>query len=301
MYKRIVVPLDGSEIAEYPIPYVTGLAAASKANVALVHVCGPQEGEAGRMHEVYINYIADGVRKDLKGMGTTECGVTATVRFGDPTQEILGYVGEQSNTLLAITSHGRSDIEHWLMGGVAYKVLHHSPVPIRLLRVVSAKNVAKRSWPEKRILVLLDGSEFSQQALPYAQAHAKLAHAEITLLRVCEPAVVRADYPASLGSWEEHVERLTREKEEERGEYLTNVSERLVDAGLKVQTQVLLGDAVTEIAHYLENESFDLVAMTTHGRSGIGRWVLGSVTERLAQSCHLPLLLIRAHKPHSVE
>lgn len=292
MYERIVVPLDGSELAEAALEYVRHLAARSGAQVILLHACRP---EVERMHRVYLQHTAGILRSWLEETRSEAPAVDSAVLLGHPAEEILKYVGENNISLIAMTTHGRSGIQRWAMGSVADKVARHSAVPVWLARSDVPQEIIRGEWPERRILVLLDGSKRAERALPYVTGHAKITGAEVTLLRVFGYPPLFADYATGLRSnWAEHIEQLTANEAEECARYLAGPERRLRDAGLQVRSEALFGNAWDEIIGYIERDGFNLVALTSHGRSGIARWTLGSVAERVLQRCPVPLLLVRA-------
>lgn len=292
MYERIVVPLDGSELAELALEYVRGLAAGTGAQVILLHACRP---EVERMHRVYLQHIEQVLRSRLEDAGSEGSTVDSAVLLGHPAEEILTYAEKNKVSLIAMTTHGRSGVRRWALGSVADKVARHSAVPVWLVRSDMPEETIRREWPERRILVLLDGSKRAERVLPYVAGHAKTTSAEVILLRVFGRPPLFAEYATGLQSnWAEHIEQFTASELEECNRYLAGPERRLKDAGVKVRSEALLGNAWDEIIDYIESDSFNLVALTSHGRSGIARWALGSVAERVLQGCPVPLLLVRA-------
>ena len=136
---------------------------------------------------------AEVVRGRLQEAGAGEVKVEPAIRVGDPAHEILRYVEENAVSLIVMATHGHSGIRQWVLGSVAVKLCRSSNVPIRLVRSLRSDEAAPEDWPERRILVLLDGSEWAEQVLPYVADHARLSDAEVTLLRVCEPPTIPSD------------------------------------------------------------------------------------------------------------
>jgi len=144
------------------------------------------------------------------------------------------------------------------------------------------------------MLVPLDGSELAEAVLPHVEALAKQRGTElvdVVLLAICEPGVLPPDYPHAEGviNWDEHVAIIKGEKVQ----YLNGVEKRLTDAGLNVRSDVLMGDAANVIVDYAASSPFNLIVMSTHGRSGVSRWVFGSVAEKVLQGVSSPILLVR--------
>jgi nucleotide-binding universal stress UspA family protein len=136
----------------------------------------------------------------------------------------------------------------------------------------------------KTILVPLDGSELAEQVLPFASEIARRAGAEMLLLTSIQPVGVW-DATATAINWERE-ERLAQE-------YLDAQKERLQAAGVKARVKRLHGDAAEGVLEAAETEGISLIAMSTHGRSGLTRWLFGSVADRVVQSAHVPILIIR--------
>lgn len=296
MYQRLLVPLDGSEQAEYALEYAAELSQRIGAQVTLFHVCAPTEHHLQQMHEGYLAHQTMLLKDLLNQAGVEGTRVDSMMVFGDPATEILGYANENNVDLIAMTTHGRSNISRWLMGSVADKVVRHSRVPVRLVKSSVPGGELQRHLPEKEILVLLDGSPIAEQALPHVVTHAKMFDAEVTLLRVCESPIILADYPEGIMelSWEAHVNRITERDTQECRCYVDNLSNWLETQGVKSNTETLSGSPAEEIARYIESRAFDLIALTTHGRSGVTRWAVGSVAQKILQATSIPLLLVRA-------
>jgi nucleotide-binding universal stress UspA family protein len=293
MYGKIVVPLDGSELAERVLEYVRGLAVASGAQVELLNVCPRNESEGGHMHRVYLQRVERVLRSQLEQAGSTQATVDSVALLGDPAEEILKYAERNKADLIAMTTHGRSGVRRWAMGSVADKVARHSAVPVWLVRCDAPETIGGK-WPERRMLVLLDGSKRAERVLPYVADHAKVSGAEVVLFRACQPPNLSAfAYSATAlpWIWQEFVERVTADQLKECYRYLARPERWLKDAGVRVRSEALLGSSGDEILRYIGSHSFSLVALTSHGRCGIARLALGSLAERIVQGCSTPLLL----------
>lgn len=311
MYKKMLVPLDGSELAEVVFAYAKELAGRLSLDVTLLHVCSPTEQELAPMHRSYTEHMAGIVKLQVeaiqKKVGIQPGGKAVEVRgelvVGYPAEEILSYADENDIDLILMSTHGRSGIRRWAMGSVADKVLRASKVPVWLVRAGIPEEVVYDKWPSRTILVPLDGSELAESVLPHVEAVAKQRGTEIVdviLLRVCEPPIISSDYPEAIMplSWEEHVEQQMALCKRASEKYLASVEKRLKDAGLKVRSEALvgkppLGNPANEIIDYANRNPFNLIVMATHGRSGISRWAYGSVAARVLLGVSSPLFLVR--------
>ena len=301
----MLVPLDGSKLAEEVFVYAKELAGRLDLDLDLLHVCNPEESELIYMHRAYVERMAEIVgnqsRLVQERTGIQPGGKVVEARgevvLGNPAEEILRYADENNDDLILMATHGRSGIRHWAIGSVAEKVLRASRVPVWLVRAGIPQEVVYDKWPKRTVLVPLDGSELAECALPHVEALVKQRGAElveIVLLRVCESSAISSDYPADMPlSWEDHVKRVTDHTKQMSERYLAGVEKRLKDAGLKVRSEVLIGKPAVEIVDYANRNPFNLIVMVTHGRSGLSRWAYGSVANKVLHGVSSPTLLIR--------
>ncbi len=182
-----------------------------------------------------------------------------------------------------------------MLGGVALKLLYGTCVPVLLVKSRASK-ISKVAF--KKILVPLDGSPFSEASIPYVKELAKGTGGETILLRVSEPPILPADRsPAIKPSWGEYRDILMAEIQRQALEYLQKVKTELEKSGAKVSAQAILGKTTEIILQVAQKDNVNLVAMTTHGRTGISRWVYGSVATRIVEESLQPILLIRPTMP----
>ena len=160
MYNKVVVPSDGSELAETSLHYATQLTAKSGAELILLHVCGPEECHCGPeechiepMHEAYIEHTTEVLRRRLEESGAKGAKVDSAILAGDPAQQIVDYAEENKVSLIVMATHGRSALRRWVMGSVATKIHRCSDTPVRLVRSLYSGETAPEDWPEKKILV----------------------------------------------------------------------------------------------------------------------------------------------------
>lgn len=307
MYKKMLVPLDGSDLAERVFVYVKELAGRLDLQVELLHVCAREQYEMLPMHEAYMDRVADKLRSQTDEVRTTTGGspeaeavrIVGRVRVGYAAEEILRYADEEKVDIILMATHGRSGITRWVLGSVADKVLRVAKVPVLLVRTGIPEEVMYDKWPKRTILVPLDGSKLAEAVLPHVEALARQRGVEVTevvLLRVNEPLVILADYPASRPvSWEEHVEQMMARSKEEGEQYLADVQKRIAGAGLKVRSEVIVGTPADAIIDYSSQNRFNFIVMATHGRSGLSRWAFGSVAEKVLIGGSSPVLLVRPH------
>lgn len=308
MYKRMLVPLDGSELAEVVFDYAKELAGRLDLDLILLHVSGPKEQDLLPIHRAYIERAAESVKRQSMqvqertkrepGGKALEAG--GEVAVGHPAEEILRYAEDNDIDIILLATHGRSGVKRWAIGSVADKVLRASKVPVWLVRASILEEIVHDKWPNRMMLVPLDGSKLAESVLTHVEALAKQRGAElcdVVLLRVCEPPIILSDYPEAIMelSWEEHVEKEKAWAKQAGERYLAVVEKRLRDAGLNVRSEVVLGRPIDEIIDYANKNPFNLIVLATHGRTGITRWAYGQVADKVLQRSQSPILLVRPH------
>ena len=308
MYQRMLVPLDGSELAEVVFTYAKELAGRLDIDVVVLHVSNPAAREFAPMYQAYVERAAWIVKHQLQEVqertGIQPEAKPVEVRgepvVGYPAEEILRYADENAIDIILMATHGRSGIRRWTMGSMVDKVLRASKVPILLVRAGIPDEVPYDKWPKITILVPLDGSEMAESVLPHVEALAKQRGTEpvdVNLLRVCEPPVIPSYYAPELAdaplNWGEFAQQETTRGKQAAREYLDRVEKRFKDIGISVRSEVLIGKASDEIVDYANKNPFNLIVMATHGRSGLSRWVYGSVAENVLTGVSNPIFLVR--------
>ncbi len=146
----------------------------------------------------------------------------------------------------------------------------------------------------KKIMVPLDGSELAECVLPHAETIVKgCGVSEVILVRVAEQ-FQRASGFAEFSYSEEEIRGINLERQKLAEDYLSQVVGRLKWDGVNLKSEVLSGKAAECLADYATSNDVDLIIIATHGRSGISRWVWGSVADRLLRSACVPVLIVRA-------
>jgi nucleotide-binding universal stress UspA family protein len=283
-YKRILVPLDGSVVAEAALAYAALIAGRNKAEMVLLTVCDRDNETTTRPRQAYLEQKAEELRAEgLK--------VSTAVVCGNTVEQIAVYALRNMIDLLTISSHGYSGFKRLLLGSVAGRVIDYVKIPILL---VKAGKAAKEKPELKRILLPMDGSQFSETSIPYAQSVIGGTDAEIELLTVAKPPLVPSDRSANIKpSWEEYRDALVADAKEQATVYLERVRTAFTDEKTSVKLLVEMGKPADSIMQAAEREQVHLIALSSHGRTGAERVFYGSVARRLIDESAIPLLLIR--------
>ena len=188
MFERILLPLDGSELAETAIPYVRDLAGQLEAEVYLLHACPPEHKEHLRMHQLYLNNIAENLRQRIKEnwQPSGEPKIQVEVIIDDPVKVIFDYVKQKTISMVALTSHGTSGLRAWAMGSVADKVVRGVGIPTLLIRIKEGRIIPEKKGLIQKILLPLDTSDAGRISVPYAVQLAKKLKASIALFSMAQ-------------------------------------------------------------------------------------------------------------------
>ncbi len=295
MFEKIMVPLDGSELAETAIPYVRELAGQLGAEVYLLHVCPIEHRGYHHMHQIYLDEVAKNLKLWIKenSLPGQEPNIQSEVILGDPVKVIFEYVKQKSISMVALTSHGTSGLRAWAMGSVADRVVREVGVPTLLIRIKKGKSFTEQKLIRK-ILLPLDTSDASKAAVPYAIELASKLNADITLFTMARTVyayVSDTGMETGLGFDGEIVDAANKKHTEE---YLQGVEDEIRKAGVQVTHASYLGlSAAYEILEMEKKIQPDLIVMATRGRSNIARWALGSVAEKVLVEGDRPILMIK--------
>jgi nucleotide-binding universal stress UspA family protein len=300
MYSKILVPLDGSKTAEKVLPYARYLAGKFKVPVELLAVVDIAEMATHVSAEKVRHLdtmIEDGVRASttyLRGAATTfpDGNVTCTVEKDRAEESIISKAECDAGTLIAMATHGRSGLNRFLLGSVAEKVLRGSANPLLLVRAMDAGKTTGET-PFKAIIVPLDGSELAESVMPMVATMAKKLDLEVVLFRAYH--IPYNAYAADDGYYAVNYDELIASVRDEASEYLDKKVAEMKKLGVaKVSAVSKEGFAGDEIIALGRKTADSLIAMCSHGRSGVKRWVLGSVTENVVRHSDEPVLVVRA-------
>lgn len=278
MYEKIVVPLDGSPLAEVALPYAEEIAGKMGSEIILLSVLPSEELEEYRHHHTYSKKIVDFTRrhaeKYVERAGPKAIKVETATRVGNPAEGILDYVNKGAFNLIVMATHGRSGVSRWAMGSVADKVVRATTrQPLLLIRAKGAHPDIRAKRILKKTLVPLDGSTVSEAVIPAITEIARNLKMELTFLKV--------------------LPRTNHTNGDTEG-YLQNWCRQLEDEGISARYEVRVGAAADQIIDLADELAVDMVAMSTRGQTAISLWPLGSVAQKVLLGGNTPLLLIRA-------
>lgn len=274
MIRTVVVPLDGSELAEKAMAYARQLAVRLGAPLHLLWVLPPNATEVRKDEaRAYLQSVAQRLNHKVEVM----------LRFGAPAPEIISAAAGLPEPVIVMSTHGHGEIGRLLFGSVADAVARGVHIPLLLIRSGTAA-----SAPIRSILIPLDGTDYAEAALPYATTLARAFDADLWLVRVADTTEVSEDPVSSMALWEEH-HRMVRES----STYVNDLAERLKKEGVRAHARPLAGFVEDEILAYEREAGTNLVIIATHGRVGRRRLGFRSLAERILRLGTAPVLMIR--------
>jgi nucleotide-binding universal stress UspA family protein len=286
MFEKIVVPLDGSKLAEVALPYAEELAGKMGAEIILLSVLPSEDMAEYQKHQVYAGKITETTKRHaekylekragryLERPARQEVSVSTVTRMGEPAAGILDYVGERSMKLVVMATHGRSGLSRWAVGSVADKVVRSTMrQPLMLIRAKGSHPDIRAKRILKKAMVPLDGSTRSETVIHHIIEMAHSLRMEITLLRVIPK---------------------TNHTQAEAEAYLQGWCRQLTDRGISAKYEVRVGAAADAIIDLANELAIDVVAMSTRGQNALNFWPLGSIAQKVLLGGDTPLLLIRA-------
>ncbi|TVR74232.1 MAG: universal stress protein [Sphaerobacteraceae bacterium] len=335
MVSSIIVPLDQSHVAECAVPYARALARRTGAPLTLVSVVEPSESlpdprdsedlppieeppvtSAGRQYsaslpigmnpgdpgmteedleeatsalreaEHYLTYVSDSIR---------DVHVEKMVVHGSPISEILRMAEHRGSDpgdqpVIVMASHGRSGLGRVLLGSVALKVAEQSPCPMFVVRAIQTRPPSLDEIDMGHVLVALDGSDFSEEVLEPVRRLFGHDKTRLHLVRVVE---LDRNWVTGSADARDADGRSDRDVAEQ---YLSNMADRLRARGYSVEWDVVEGKPADRINSIAGDLDVGVVAMATHGHSGLKRFAIGSVAEDVLQKATRPLMLVRPHE-----
>ena len=284
----ILVPLDDSAEARVALPYAAALAAPGTEIVLLTVV--PSANAA--------DLAPAGLESAAQRLRVGGQQVHTEVAIGDPARRIIDTAVDLGAEMIVMASHGRGALGRLIYGSVADRVGRASPIPVMVVR---ARQLEPGPVGITRLVVPLDGSERAETALPVATTISRRLGTPILLIRVVDPADLM---PPAVGIGEaipfEIYDEAEEELEQEARRYLDTMAQKLRELGLPVATRVLMGppaSAIEEATHL-----GDVLVIASHERTGVMRWLLGSVAEKLTREDESPVILVPASVPdHPVD
>jgi nucleotide-binding universal stress UspA family protein len=300
MFEHVLVPLDGSPLAESALPHVLAIASTCNAHITLMHVLDPVSSIAPVDPGSWLIRKAEG-KAYLQEISTRlfELGWQCAMVLdeGYAAERIIQYAQDNQISLIAMSSHGKSGLSGWNISSVVQKVLLRSCTSVLVVPAYRCFMVDLRDLRYERVFVPLDCSQRAENALPVAAKLASDHHASLLLAHI----VPRPGMPSHLPLSQEEVELANRIVERNQcvaDKYLEEARSRLPPGEFETKICIQVSENPIEALHELvEQESADLLILNAHGYSGGSRWPYGSVTLSFIAYGSVPLLILQDLPP----
>lgn len=304
MFDHILVPLDGSTLAEIVLPHLVVLARLNCSRVSLLRVLDPESGQrTGRQvdpfewqlrkaeAETYLVQVAG----QLKEVGV---GAETTLLEGRAAEVILDYANEQRVSLILVSSHGESGLTGWNISSVVQKIILRARTSVMIVRAYRDSLIELDNLHYDKVMIPLDGSARAEVAIPVAEAVARETGASLLAVHVVQKPVIPRRTPVDA----EDIElsnRLIERNRQEASRYLDELTAR---TGARVETRLVIDENPTVALHRVaEQEDIQLLILSAHGYSGDTHWPFGSVVVSFLAYGTTPLLVIQDLPPERIE
>lgn len=282
MFDDILVPTDGSDCAQTAVGYAADLASHYDARVHALCVADSRTLENAPKYDQLKKEREEVAERTCNDLSVSDVPVVQAVRTDVPHKAILRYATDQDIDLIVMGTHGRTGVERYLLGSVTEKVVRLSDVPVL---TVKAEEDGEVTYPYTDILVPTDGSEGAKAAVGPAVNIAHTYDARIHTLSVIDTMAMGVDVRS---------DAILEALQESARSAVETIEERATRASVSaVEMAIEYGYPYQEIRSYVDEQDIDLVVMGTHGRSGIERYLLGSVTEKTVRTSPAPVMTVR--------
>ena len=296
MFKRLLVPLDGSRLAEAVLPVAQTFAECFGATIILFHaleqgaratVHGERHLQAETEAQTYLADLAARIRRPNLPVETN----VHPVAEADVTRSIIEHIAELNADLIVLAEHGRSGLRDMLVGNIAQQVVKRATTPLLFVRP-QMENVP--AFACRKVLVPLDGTSIHEPALPVAAAVARACGASLHLMTVVStPSTLSAERAGTAMLLPTTMAAVLELTERNAVKYLQKTTARLQADGLAAAATVVRGDTAPAILENAERVKADLIVLATHGRANIDAFWSGSVTPKVLSRSNVPVMLVR--------
>lgn len=302
MFTNLLVPLDGSRLAETILPAAKSLAHHEHAGVTLLHVVEPAppptiHGETHLMNADDAKAYLERLAADFRAEGIDVTWHVDVVERGNVSKTIFAHTEELDADLVMLTTHGQNGWRGRVFGSIAQQVVQSGRVPVFMLR----PEWTPAAFDPRQILVPLDGSRVHEPALYLAADLARDYNAQLHLVMIVPTLGTLSPERAATGSLLPRSTKAILELSQGGAvEYLQSKVDELKARGLNASAEVERGATANKILEVASRTGAELIVMATHGRSGLSAFWEGSVTPHILEQAHAPVLLLRVFGPEPV-
>lgn len=302
MFDPILVPLDGSQLAECVLPQVVAIARSFDAEITLLRML--EKSQAGASAQLFdlLNWQIKKTQATLYLEKTKarlqESGIRTqtAVLEGLVAEGITEYAQSCGAKLIILSSHGLSGLTQWGISSTTQKIILSAPTSVLIIRAHQCEPPSgelSETPVYQRILAPLDGSQRAENVLPIIKQLAHYHRSQIHLVQVVQTPEMARQMPLAREDIDLSNRVVARNREEAR-HYLEQVKSRSYLDGISVQTHLITGDnAAAELHQVVEQEHIDMVTLSAHGYSGNQQWPYGSMVNNFIMYSKVPLLIVQ--------
>ena len=297
MFKKILVPLDGSENSELISGWVEGMAKLMGSKVMLLAVVDPRSflrrgmkpSEAERMENAFVKQAESYMENETQALNLSGIIVSSRVEVGNPSEVILETADSEEVDLIAMATHRSSAVARGMLGSVTDRVVRSSSRPVLTIRPRARLTFDSTDSLPGLIIVPLDGSKRAESAIPVALDIAKVCKAEVVFLEI-----IHVSYPVVTGIGMDlyGMEYGTTIYRREALAYLDRFLEEAKKQGIKASAHAPIGNPAHRIVELSEDRKDSIIVMTSRGMTGVGRMLLGSVADKVVRNALQPVILV---------
>jgi nucleotide-binding universal stress UspA family protein len=293
---HILVPLDGSELAECVLPHVMAIAPVTGARITLIQVLerpfyrngnNPIDPVGWHMQKQESQSYLD---RNMERLQKLDLQVEQIILEGNPAESIVEFARTNGVDLIALSTHGRTGLSGWNVSSVVQKILLRSYKSILLVRAYA---VTLGDVHYRQLFLATDGSTRAEYILPFAISLAQFHQSTVTLGTVIQKPQIMQRFPLS-GEDSELINQLTEKNQKDAAHYLDQLVNQLSLKGVSAEANIVIAEnAISSLYDMVEQTHADLVMLSAHGQSGERRWPYGSITASLIAYGSTPLMIMQ--------
>jgi nucleotide-binding universal stress UspA family protein len=294
MFNPILVPLDGSPLAECVLPHVRAISQVFDAKIILLQVMDKNRADVSTQFIDLLNWQINKTEAMLylkridDQLRNSALQTKINVLEGLAAESIIEFARSQQMKLIILSSHGQSGLRKWGISSITQKIIFSAPTSVLIIR---APQPMEQSY--RRILVPLDGSWRAENVLPIVTLLARFHKSQIQIVHVVKTPEMARHLPPV----QEDIDlsnRIVERNQEEALHYLDQLQLHSPLVGINVKTHLIVSDNVTRAIHELaDREHIDLVVLSAHGYSGNNQWPYGNMVNNFILFGKVPLLIVQ--------
>lgn len=303
MFRKILVPLDGSQLSERALQIAQQILPRTNPELFLIHVIDPSTESAAHMHRTYLDGLADASRQNIsQEILKSQKGIKVipVLLHGDPATEIIDFAQANQVSLIIMSTRNRTGIRRWALGSVSEKVYRQTMCPCILIGADGDSKAIQPRRPIGRILVPIGRTGDEQKFMSYVDAFDTRIISEVVFLQAVPPiiSIDKAEYQKAAHEFTEsaYVDRLEQSRKEEALKHLSTFIQVIKSKGIATTAVAVIGSTADSILKYAKETNVDLIVLPAEGQSAFGHWILGKLAKTLLREGRTPVFIVKPLK-----